>query len=299
VRVAAVDVGTNTVLLLVAERVDGKLRAVVERAEITRLGKGVDKSGALDGDAIERTLAVLARYGEEARALGVERAGAVGTQALREAKNGGEFLQRARAALGFAVEVIGGEREAELSWGAVAASFPLAPGRTRAVVDIGGGSTEIDFGGARLERAISLPIGSVRLTERLLHHDPPSDDERAALAAAVDDALARAPSPEADELVGVAGTVTTLCAISLGLVDYDGARVHGARLARDEVERIVDRLGQTPLADRRRTPGLDPARADVIYAGGVILARLLARARAESLTVSDRGIRWGLAEELA
>ena len=298
-RVAAVDVGTNTVLLLVAERVDGKLRAVVERAEITRLGKGVDKSGALDGDAIERTLAVLARYGEEARALGVERAGAVGTQALREAKNGGEFLQRARAALGFAVEVIGGEREAELSWGAVAASFPLAPGRTRAVVDIGGGSTEIDFGGARLERAISLPIGSVRLTERLLHHDPPSDDERAALAAAVDDALARAPSPEADELVGVAGTVTTLCAISLGLVDYDGARVHGARLARDEVERIVDRLGQTPLADRRRTPGLDPARADVIYAGGVILARLLARARAESLTVSDRGIRWGLAEELA
>ncbi len=297
-RVAAIDVGTNTVLLLIAERDGGGLRAVVDRAEITRLGKGVDQSGVLDGEAVERTLAVLARYGEEIRAAGVARAAAVGTETLRAAANGAAFLTRAQQILGFPVEVIHGEREAALSWRAVADAFPLAPGRTRAVVDIGGGSTEIIVGGARLERAISIPIGSVRLTERLLHHDPPTDEERAALDAAIDRALDAAPSPAADELVGVAGTVTTLCAISLGLTDYDGARVHGAVLAVDEVRRIVDGLGATPLADRRRTPGLDPRRADVIYAGGAILLRLIARAGVGELRVSDRGIRWGLAAEL-
>jgi exopolyphosphatase/guanosine-5'-triphosphate,3'-diphosphate pyrophosphatase len=166
------------------------------------------------------------------------------------------------------------------------------------VVDIGGGSTELIVGGAQVERAVSVPIGSVRLTERLLLHDPPAAEERRALDAAIDRALEAAPQPEG-ELWGVAGTVTTLCALALGLTDYDGARVHGQKLARDEVERQLERLGALPLAERRRLRGLDPRRADVIVAGAAILARVMARAGAAEVGVSDRGIRWGLAYELA
>jgi exopolyphosphatase/guanosine-5'-triphosphate,3'-diphosphate pyrophosphatase len=258
----------------------------------------VDATGRLDPAAVERTCAALAVYGERIRAAKVARAAAVGTQALREAANGAEFLARAEGLLGFPIEVIDGRREAHLSWAAVAASFPLAGGARRTVVDIGGGSTELIVGGAEVLRAVSVPIGSVRLTERLLLHDPPAAEERRALDAAIDRALEAAPQPEG-ELWGVAGTVTTLCALALGLTDYDGARVHGQKLARDEVERQLERLGALPLAERRRLRGLDPRRADVIVAGAAILARVMARAGAAEVGVSDRGIRWGLAYELA
>jgi exopolyphosphatase/guanosine-5'-triphosphate,3'-diphosphate pyrophosphatase len=297
-RVAAVDLGTNTALLLVAERRGGKLVDVVSVAEIVRLGQGVDRTRHLDPQAVGRTLAVLASYGKLVREARVDRAGAVGTQVLREVSNGAEFLKKAEEALGFPLAVIDGGREARLSWRAVAASFPLGPGGRRTVVDIGGGSTEVMVGGADVERLASVPVGSVKLTERLVTHDPPTEEERRAIVETIEHALDRAPAPEG-ELVGVAGTVTTICAISLGMTDYDGARVHGARLSRAEVERVVRRLGEVPLADRRRTPGLDPRRADVIWAGGLLLERLMARAGVAEVIVSDRGIRWGLAEELA
>ncbi len=297
-RVAAVDVGTNTALLLIAELREGRLSPTANEAEIVRLGQGVDRTRRLAPEAVDRTLAVLARYGELVAKSGVDRAAAVGTQALREVENGQEFLVRAQAALGFPVEVIDGEREARLSFRAVAASFPEPPGGRRTVLDIGGGSTELVVGGRDVERLASVPIGAVRLTERLLHHDPPTPDERAALIVEIDRALDGAPHPEG-QLVGVAGTVTTMCAISLGLAVYDGERVHGSRLSRAEVERTVAHLGAMPLGERKRLPGLDPRRADVIFAGGAILARVMARAAVDELIVSDRGIRWGLAGELA
>ncbi|HEX6838777.1 MAG TPA: Ppx/GppA family phosphatase, partial [Polyangia bacterium] len=166
------------------------------------------------------------------------------------------------------------------------------------VVDIGGGSTELISGEREVEGVVSLPIGSVRLTERIVAHDPPTADEQARLVATVDDALAGAPALRG-ALVGIAGTVTTLAAMAQRLDSYDATRVHGSRLSRAAVDALCASLAATPLADKRRTPGLDPKRADVIYAGAVILARVMARAGAAECIVSDRGIRWGLVYELA
>ncbi len=299
-RIAAIDIGTNTALLTIAEAGEGEVAAVEERAEIVRLGEGLDQSGRLAGGAIARTLLVLDDYVGRIAARGCERVAAVATEAVRKADNGADFVAAASARLGRvggALEVIDGEREARLSWRAVAASFPSLGG-PRTVLDIGGGSTELIVGERDVEAVVSLPIGSVWLTERLIAHDPPSADERARLVAAVDQALAAAPAPRGT-LVGIAGTVTTLAAMAQSLTTYDGARVHGARLARATVDAQVEMLGRTPLADRRRTPGLDPKRADVIFAGAVILQRVMERAGAAEVVVSDRGIRWGLAYELS
>jgi exopolyphosphatase/guanosine-5'-triphosphate,3'-diphosphate pyrophosphatase len=299
VRVAALDVGTNTLTFLVAEAASGGgLRAVHDEAIIVRLGEGVDRTGELSAAAMERALAALEACARRAAALGATRVGAVGTQALREARNGGDFLARARAVLGVDVEVIDGAREATLSWRATASAFPIVPGARRTVLDIGGGSTELLVGSATPERLASVRIGSVRLTERHSMHDPPTDDERAAMTAAIDRALDEAPAPEG-ELVGIAGTVTTVCAVHLQMPTYDGARVHGTRMTRAEVQAVIERLARLPLAERRMTTGLDPKRADVIIAGATILARVMARAPSDHVLVSDRGVRWGLAEELA
>ncbi|MDB4967212.1 MAG: Ppx/GppA phosphatase [Myxococcales bacterium] len=299
-RVAAIDVGTNTALLTIADLDGTAAVAVEERAEIVRLGEGLDRTHRLAAPAIARTLGVLHGFAERIEALACDRVIAVATEAVRKAINGGDFTSGADAILGrFATElqVIDGEREARLCWRAVAMSFPALEG-PRTVVDIGGGSTELIVGTSEVEAVVSLPIGSVRLTERLLGSDPPSADERARLWAAVDEALAGAPAPRGT-LVGLAGTVTTLSAMAQSLVTYDGARVHGSRLSRATVDELVERLGTTPLADKLRTPGLDPKRADVIYAGAVILARVMARAGAAECLVSDRGIRWGLLYEAA
>jgi exopolyphosphatase / guanosine-5'-triphosphate,3'-diphosphate pyrophosphatase len=295
-RVAAIDVGTNTALLTIAE---GE-RAIEERAEIVRLGEGLDRSGRLKDEAIARTVAVVEEFARAIEKHGCDRVAAVTTEAVRKAENGGDFVARATAALarvGGRMEIIDGEREARLSWRAVAGSFPTLRG-PRTVVDIGGGSTELIVGEADVDAVVSLPIGSVRLTERLVAHDPPTADEAARLAATVDEALAHAPAPRGT-LVGIAGTVTTLAAMAQRLDSYDAARVHGSSLSRADVDALAALLGAMPLADKRRTPGLDPKRADVIFAGAVILARVMARAGAEACLVSDRGIRWGLVYELA
>jgi exopolyphosphatase/guanosine-5'-triphosphate,3'-diphosphate pyrophosphatase len=294
-RVAAIDVGTNTALLTIAE---GD-RPIVDRAEIVRLGEGLDKSGRLKDEAIARTVAVVEEFAQLIAQHQCERVAAVTTEAVRKAANGGDFVARASAALaavGGHMEVIDGEREARLSWRAVASSFPTLQG-PRSVVDIGGGSTEVIVGEREVEGVISLPIGSVRLTERIVAHDPPTADEAARLATTVDDALVHAPKPRG-ALVGIAGTVTTLAAMAQRLDQYDASRVHGATLSRAEVDGLVAMLGTTPLADKQRTPGLPPKRADVIFAGAVILQRVMARAAVDECLVSDRGIRWGLIYEL-
>jgi exopolyphosphatase/guanosine-5'-triphosphate,3'-diphosphate pyrophosphatase len=295
---ATIDVGTNTTLLLVA-RATPEVEVLADRAEITRLGRGIGRTGALDPEAIARTLAVLRDYAALAQAHGA-RIAAVGTEALRRAPNAAAFLGPAAEILGTEVEVIDGEREAALTFRAVAASFADVGAGRLIVVDIGGGSTEIVLAtDGRVEFRVSLPLGSVRLTEAHVHHDPPSAAEHAAIADAIDAAIASVPLPPAPAtLVGVAGTVTSLAAMALELTSYDPARVHGYRLARADLSRQVTRLGAATQAERERMVGLDPRRADVIFAGALILERIAAAAGAGEIRVSDRGIRWGLLYEL-
>ncbi len=294
-RFAAIDVGTNSVLLLVVERQpDGSLLALDERLEITRLGRGVDATRLLADDRIEATVAALQHFSAAARAHGVERLWVTATSAARDATNGARFFARAKAAAGVDVEVLSGDDEALYSFEAAVRELP--GDGPRAVVDIGGGSTELVYGaGGRVDFRRSFDVGAVRLTERLLHGDPPTPAELLALRARLTETFSEVPPPPAGlTLVGVAGTVTTLCAIELGLDGYDGRLVQGRLLTRTALRALADRLAALPLAERRRVKGLPPQRADTILAGAEILDAVLARLDLDRLLVSDRGLRWGL-----
>jgi len=299
-RVAAIDVGTNTVLLTVAERRGAALEPVVERAEITRLGRGVDRSGRLDPAAIAATVEVLARFAGEARALGATRIACVATSACRDASNGDEFFAAARSSAGIVPEVISGSEEARLVHRSAWSDFG-SPGRPLAVLDVGGGSTELTWGtGPDPSGRRSFQIGAVRLAERIPAADPPSEAELAAMRAAARAALAEVREIQAAgalsgaRLVGIAGTVTTLAAVSQALAVYDAARVHGSELHRDSLEALVGRLAALPVADRARVPGMEPKRADVIVAGAVVVLEAMDLGGFSRLIVSDRGVRWGL-----
>jgi exopolyphosphatase / guanosine-5'-triphosphate,3'-diphosphate pyrophosphatase len=299
-RIATIDIGTNTTLLLVAESSGGTISVLEDRATITRLGRGIGGDGRLGQEGIDRTLAALSGYAVLAR---VHEAPifAIGTEALRRAPNAGDFLCRAAALLDTPVEVIDGEREAGLTFLSAKQSFPEAVARTMVVVDIGGGSTEIVVAhrGA-VDSCCSLPLGSVRLTERHIHHDPPLADEIAALCAEVAGHLAETAFPsQADQpyLVGVAGTVTTLAAMAQDLASYDPALVHGYRLTLPALEQQIDRLRTSTQSQREAMAGLDPLRADVILAGAIVLSEIARRVGSTNVLVSDRGIRWGLLYE--
>lgn len=301
-KVAAIDIGTNSVLLLIAEPRAGELYPLLERATITRLGEGVDARRALAPEAVERTLACLADYAGELAAHGVTRIEAVGTSAMRDAAGGAELAQAAERLLGVVPRVISGHEEAELTFrGALSG---LAMRGEVCVFDVGGGSTEVIVGRAQepvsRRQATSLDIGSVRLFERHVSSDPPTPEEIARVVGDIDAALEHAPKPApGSTLVGVAGTVTTLVAIELGLTAYDAGRVHGFSLSRARADALAERLARTTLAERLRIPGLEPKRADVIAVGAAIVRRVLAWSGCEALVASDRGVRWGLAERLA
>jgi exopolyphosphatase/guanosine-5'-triphosphate,3'-diphosphate pyrophosphatase len=307
-RVATVDIGTNTVLLLVAERdASGEMRAIAERATITRLGEGVDKTRALSPAAVARTRACLEDYAGLARELAAEAIAIVGTSAMRDAAGGEAVRRDVRALFGVEARVLSGTEEARLTFrGAVsglrAAGSP-APAEVL-VFDIGGGSTEIVTGclepsGPRIAFATSYDVGSVRLTERHPASDPPSASDLARLRGAAAAALTGMPTMTLHEApVGVAGTMTTLAAVSLRLAPYDGARVHGHVMTRQSLGVVVEELASVDLETRRRLPGMEPKRADVIVAGGLIALEVLDRIGADRVRVSDRGVRWGVAEEL-
>jgi len=295
-RYAAIDIGTNSVLLLVAERdAHGRWQAVSERAEITRLGKGVDRARALSPEAIEATLEVVGRFAAEARALGARDLAISATSAARDASNGAGFLDGVKDRAQVAAQILSGDEEARLSFASALADFG---GKSPLVaIDIGGGSTEFIFGDAAgaISFRKSFDVGSVRMTERFLAGDPPSPDELARLAAFLRETFAPLPRPVAGaRVVGVAGTVTTVCAVARTIEPYDATLVHGAELTRAEIEATVSRLAHLPSVLRRTLPGLQPKRADVIVAGGVILQLALERLDASTVTVSDRGLRWGL-----
>lgn len=300
-RLATIDIGTNSVLLLAAEaRDDGTLVPLAERMEITRLGRGVDTSGMLAPEALDDTLAAVEEFAREARALGCSAVYATATSAARDAKNGHVLIERA-AQLGVPVEIIAGQHEAQLSWNAVAADFarhdaPLA------VIDIGGGSTEIILGrGTHMEWRHSFDVGSVRLTERHLRGDPPTPESLAELERVLGSVLHGVPTPTpGTRVVGIAGTYTTIASISLGMHDWDATKVHGLELPRGELDTIAHRLAGKSLAERKTIAGLAPKRADVIVAGAFLAAACVRALGAETVTIGDRGVRWGyLAEKLA
>ncbi len=251
-RIGALDVGTNTVLMLVAETTpDGGARRVIDLARITRLGQGVDQSHRLDPAAALRTLDTIAEFVEQARAAGAEKIVTAGTATLRDAADGESLIRRVRERTGIELEIVSGETEAWLSYLAVVRGLRLDPSQRLLIIDIGGGSTEfIRAGGNATEfistessvklQMASLQIGSVRLTERILHHDPPTTREAADLRLAIDAELTGLGWKfDADLLVGIAGTVTTVCAIALQMDTYDPDRAHGYELSRDDVERVL------------------------------------------------------------
>jgi exopolyphosphatase/guanosine-5'-triphosphate,3'-diphosphate pyrophosphatase len=304
-RVATIDIGTNTVLLLVAERGENRaLVALEERARVTRLGEGVDVARRFSAQALARTQACLDEYAEVVRNLGVDRVAVVGTSAMRDADGGEPLLAHIEASFGVPVRVISGQEEARLTFRGALAGLPIHDGADVAVFDIGGGSTEVVLGRlegdrAAIEYAESFDVGSVRLTERHVRTDPPDPVDRDAVMGTARDAFAAVPALKSGQMpVGIAGTMTTLAAVSLGLSVYDGARVHGHAMRRDELQRVVGELASTPLEARRLVAGMEPKRADVIVAGGIIALSLLERWDAQEVLVSDRGVRWGLAEEL-
>ncbi|MCW5833128.1 MAG: Ppx/GppA family phosphatase [Labilithrix sp.] len=303
--VAAIDIGTNTVLLLVAERdASGNLVALEEQATITRLGEGVDKTRALAPAAIARTNAAIDRYAEIVERLGVERIDVVGTSAMRDARGGEAVREHVKAKLGVDARTISGYEEARLTFAGALSGVASVDAAARVrVYDIGGGSTEVvhgERGRSDVVFAHSYDVGSVRLTERHVKSDPPRPEELAAVRADARAAFASVPSFDSDvPPVGIAGTMTTLAAVSLKMETYDGARVHGLRLPVTEIERVVAELARLPLAERSRVPGLEPKRADVIVAGGLITLAYLEHVGAREVMISDRGVRWGLAEQLA
>ena len=296
-RTAVIDIGTNTLLLLV---VNEKLQRVVDLCRFGRLGKGLDASGRLDPAAIARSLDICSEYRRVIDEHGVGATYAIATQAVREARNAREFVEPAERILGTTIEVIAGQREAELAALSVSRTFPELAAAHYLVVDVGGGSTEIiDVDHGKVVSAVSVPIGAVRLTERHLKTDPPTAAELAALAADIKRTLAPLTLPNDVFVVGTAGTATTLAAAELAMTTYDPDRATGLHITRDRVEARFVTLARATVAERKTMPGVEPQRADVIAAGVAIYARVLERVNARELITCDRGIRWGLAFERA
>lgn len=297
-RRAAIDVGSNTIRLLVVEGESiATLRIVHEEQVITRLGQGLAPGGALHPEAWSRTLAAVRRFAETARAHGAAELQVVGTSALRQARDQSRFARAVREATGLELRVVSGEEEGRLAllgtrWGASVPSRFL-------LMDIGGGSTELILAdGDRVLIAESLPLGVVDLTERFLTRDPVAGDEyeavsrevRARLGVIAPRLIPYLPVP----LVGTAGTVTTLAALDLALPSYDRGRVQGYRLTRGAIEQLLQRLGRLPTARRAELPCLEPGRADLIIAGIAVCLEVLELVRAQELVVSDFGLREGI-----
>jgi len=297
-RVGAVDIGTNSTRLLVADVDDGRVADIERETRVTRLGEGVDERRRLLPVPIARVRNVLSDYRRTTELLGVDRTLAIATSAIRDAENGEAFLGEIEWSYGFATRLLSGHDEALMTYRGVTSERAVGEGTV--IVDIGGGSTELIAGepdGVRWHD--SLDIGSVRLTERFVHSDPPTGDELSACAAAVQALLAeRVPDDFrecATAAIGVAGTITSIAALALGLDEYDRERVHGSRLTADELSAQLNRLAAVPVAERRELRPLDPERAPVIVAGAVIAREVLSFFGLAELEISERDILDGAA----
>jgi exopolyphosphatase/guanosine-5'-triphosphate,3'-diphosphate pyrophosphatase len=303
-RVAAIDCGTNSIRLLIAER-DGSsgLRDLERRLEIVRLGQGVDATGEFHPDALRRTFAAVEEYAELIKKAGVpvERVHFVATSAARDARNRDKFFGGIKERLGVEPDVISGDAEARLSFtGALSRVTP--DGEPVLVMDIGGGSTELITGSAagELRSAISLDIGSVRITERFFQQNPVAADDLERAATYVDDLLAGSGVDFASvtSWIGVAGTATTLAGVYLELERYDRERVHGARIPAPAITDLLERLAGLTVEEIRALPSMHPGRADVITGGALVATRIAARLQVADLIVSESDILDGIALQL-
>ena len=300
-RVAGIDCGTNSIRLLIADIDDARrLHDVVRRMEVVRLGEGVDRTGRLSEAALERTRVALADYTAQIREHGVEAIRMVATSASRDAENAADFKAMVGSVLGQDPEVITGDEEARLSFTGAVATLPAHAGQ-RLLIDIGGGSTEFVRGtGSEVAAAISVDVGCVRMTERHLRSDPPQQAEiEAAVAditAIADGALAVADAGrEATELVAVAGTATTIAAISLGLKAYDPEAIDGSRLTYAQVVQVAEDLAVADHAERLAIPVMHPGRADVIVGGALVLRTIMERSGLDAVLISEHDILDGIA----
>jgi exopolyphosphatase/guanosine-5'-triphosphate,3'-diphosphate pyrophosphatase len=303
-RLAAIDIGTNSTKMTVADvSGDGLLSVIAEESDVTRLGEGVDKSRSLTAAAMSRTLEAIVRFAKAAEAQGAEVVLGAGTSALRDAANGPEFIAQVKDKAGVEVQIITGEREAHLAYAAVRSDSSLhIPAEAALLVfDIGGGSTELILGDAGgVGRYRSLDIGAVRLTERFLKSDPPTLYELDQARQFASDALATFPAPGPPLLIaGIGGTALNIAAVTQGQAKPNADSVHGKTVTHAEVSAAFDRFAHVSLKERRDIPGLEPKRADVITAGTLILDTLLTYFHSDQFLLSARGLRYGLLADYA
>jgi len=295
-RVAVIDVGTNSTRLLVADVADGRVAPLERRSTVTRLGRGVDLSGHLAGEAIDDVCTAIDGYIGILEELGAETVDAIATSAVRDADNGSAFIAELRERFALSARVLDGEEEARLTYlGATSESPPSEP---TLVVDIGGGSTELIVGtGSEISFHDSLQAGVVRHSERCISSDPPTAEELEALAADVRSLIETSVGAgvEAAAGIAVAGTPTSLAAVEIELEPYDPTRVHGHVLALPSIQRMLSQLASLPLAERVEIPGLHPDRAPTIVAGVVILVEAMRAFGLEQVTVSEHDILYGTA----
>jgi exopolyphosphatase/guanosine-5'-triphosphate,3'-diphosphate pyrophosphatase len=298
---ASVDIGTNTALLLVAKLEGDEIRTLYDEERIVRLGEEVDTRRLLLPQAIDRTVTALVDYKKIAERYGAERLLLSGTSAVRDAANREALLEQIRQSTGIEMRVLSGEDEARLTWLGTLSNKKVRG--TILMMDIGGGSTEFMVGAlGGLEKAVSLDIGSVRLTERFLASDPPRASEARQVRECIKEALSGVDLlKELTDVtfIGVAGTITTLAAIHLGLENYDSARVDGFSLDLGDIETMLDSMQKMTLTERKMIKGLNPKRADVMVAGVILLHETMQFLNLEKVLVSDRGLRYGLALDYA
>ncbi|MBI2403354.1 MAG: Ppx/GppA family phosphatase [Gemmatimonadetes bacterium] len=297
-RLAAIDVGTNSVRLIVAEvEPDGTYRVLDEEQEMSRLGRGLYRSGRLGHVPMERTLEALGKMKAIADGFGVKELRAIATSAVREATNGRQFCREAWRRHRLRVEVISADEEAQLAFQSVQRHFGLE-GQSTAVVDIGGGSTEVILAlGGVVDRIHSLPLGAVRLTERWVRSDPLKPRHWKQLKRAIDDTIKGVvgkPPFAAEVMIGSCGTFSNLAQMARSAREGEPGPIQGYVLTRGDVVRLLDRLRETPLGARRQIPGVNPKRADILVAGAAVVARLAKRLGTQRVVVNDRGIRDGV-----
>jgi exopolyphosphatase/guanosine-5'-triphosphate,3'-diphosphate pyrophosphatase len=294
-RVASIDIGTNTILLLIAEVDEGKLKPLFEMETIVGLGKGLQKDGALSQEAMKRGFQTLAQYEERCQTMGVQKIFAVGTSALREAKNSRDFLKTIKEKLNFSIEIISGEEEAQLSFLAVIRDLKELK-KVTLVIDVGGGSTEFILGkGDRIIQWVSLPLGSLRFTDQFLLSDPVQEEEWKKMEREILKLLVRIPHPqEAFSMVAVGGTATTLASVEQGLEEFIPEKIHHFVLKKEALRNQLHLYRSKTIDERRKIPGLPPARADVILAGGAILYVAMEELECPYVLISSHGVRYGI-----